>query len=161
MKFLSCVYRLESLGWCICRNATSDHPKCRVRPADCQGCRVREETLPEPAKMAAKMVAKKTPSQKSQEPPRELPRITSKGTLIYTRSGCEPPPCPPGYQRKSSDLNSDDAWILEPDKPLCKHTELKFGERGNCGYPRITCFCKLIGSFVGPRTCGICTRRNE
>ncbi len=91
----------------------------------------------------------------------ELPEITSLGTLIYPKTGWEVPPCPPGYQRRSSDSESDDAWILDPIRPLCKHLSLLVAEKGSCGYHRIKRRCCLIKSFIGPKTCDDCTYRED
>jgi hypothetical protein len=85
--------------------------------------------------------------------------ITPLGTLIYARTGWEPPPCPPGYRARSSDTESDDAWILDPDEPMCKHLTLSPADRGSCGYRRVAKRCGSIGAFVGARTCGTCPRR--
>jgi hypothetical protein len=102
-----------------------------------------------------------TPPETPQEPHIVSLTINPLGTLTYARTGWEPPPVPPGYQRKSSDLNSDAAWILDPLKPVCKHLELSPANVGPCGYPRIAHYCLKIKSFVGPRTCESCRLREE
>jgi hypothetical protein len=163
MKWLTCGFRLTSPGWCICRNERSEHPKKRVRPADCRVCRVRSEpkfspvtfpVMPLPSD-GVPAVPLPAPSETPQEPRTRLPEVTSLGTLIFQRTDWEPPPCPPGYHR----ADTETAWVLEPDIPMCEHLELGTGEIGSCGYPRLTRLCKLIESFVGPRTCVTCTKR--
>lgn len=156
MKFPICVYRLESPGWCICRNAASLFPKKRVHPKDCQECQVRVETgkvlIP-----VVKRVPNDIPPETPQEAHMALPEITPLGLLIFTRTQWEPPPQPPGYHRADTEA----AWVLEPDVPMCKHLELGSGPLGACGYPRLTRRCKLVQSFVGPTTCESCKKRDS
>lgn len=99
------------------------------------------------------------PSERLQEPHTRDVEITPLGTLIYARMGWEPPPCPPGYRSRSSDAESDDAWILDPIGEVCKHLELVPADTGACGYRRIARRCKLVESFIGPRTCMTCERK--
>lgn len=101
----------------------------------------------------------KIPPETLQKAHIEPPVITLDGTLIFAQTGWEPPPVVPGYQRKSSDLTSDDAWVLAPLEPICKHLELKVAERGSCGYHRIARKCKLVQSFIGQRTCTKCPKK--
>jgi hypothetical protein len=89
------------------------------------------------------------------------PEITPLGTLIYARTGWEAPPVPFGYRRKTSDLSNDDAWVLEPIHSVCKHLELVPAEVGACGYHRVAKRCLLVDSFVGPKTCEFCEKREE
>jgi hypothetical protein len=102
-----------------------------------------------------------TPPETPQEPHTASLTIDPLGTLTYARTGWEAPPCPPGYIRRSSDLDSDDAWILDPLKPLCKHLKLTPANVGACGYPRVARHCLKIKSFVGPRTCESCRVRGD
>ena len=152
VEFPICSFRIESPAWCICKNTLTKHHKKRVKQADCQDCRVR-------GKIVRKSVVTSIPLQTPQIAPIEPPVINPLGTLTYARTGWEPPPCPPDYHRRSSDLNSDGAWILEPAKPICKHLKLSVAERGACGYCRVKRHCGLVDSFIGPRTCGTCQRR--
>ncbi len=99
------------------------------------------------------------PPEKPQKPHMSGVEITPQGTLIYQRGGWEVPPIPPGYERRSSDPDSDDSWILDPVDAVCEHLELSPAEVGSCGYQRIKRRCKLIDSFVGPKTCGTCRRK--
>lgn len=138
------------INW-FCISTASLHHKKMVQASDCDVCLVRSG-----ASMPTRI-----PSQKPQEAHTEPLEITPLGTLIYQRSDWEPPPCPLGYHRKSIDLADDDAWVLEPNEPLCKHLELKPAERGSCGYYRIKRRCGLIKSYVGPRTCQTCEKREE
>jgi hypothetical protein len=155
MKWVDCVYRLESPGWCICRKS-----KQRVRPTDCRECHVTDKLDGQPVKADKKVVGEppnEIPSETPQEPHVRLPEITSLGTLIFTRTHWEPPPCPPGYHR----ADTPSMYVLEPDNPMCRHLELGTGEVGACGYPRLTRRCKLVDSFVGPMTCETCTKRGN
>ena len=156
MKFSVCVYRLESPGWCICRNAASPSPKKRVRPNDCQECQVRAETG-EVSVPRVKRMPNEIPPETSQGSHMGLPEITPLGALIFTRTHWEPPPCPLGYHR----ADTEETWVLEPDVPMCEHLELGTGDIGSCGYPRLTRCCQLIGSFVGPKTCETCVKRDS
>ncbi len=93
-------------------------------------------------------------SQKPQERHMEPPVITPLGTIIYHQTGWELPPVAPGYR-------TTDGWTLEPIDPICRHLELKPANIGACGYHRIARRCKLVDSFVGPKTCSICPRRES
>lgn len=154
MSFLVCSFRLESPGWSICRHPGSDHHNCRVRSTSCEGCLIRGGTALETVRSPPQ-----TPSQTPQEAHTGDPEIGPLGTLTYQRSGWEAPPCPPGYRARSSDQNDDDAWVLEPLEPICKHLELVPAETGSCGYRRVAKRCKLVQSFVSQRTCKTCPKK--
>ena len=162
MKFLTCLNCFESARKRICTNPDHIKYKRQVTPRICLRCKTteREEKLPrQEGKFQPKIERSGRPSEKPQEAHTEPPEITPLGTLIYARTGWEPPPCPPGYVRRSSDLESDDAYILDPIQTLCKHLSLLVAEKGSCGYHRIKRRCCLIKSYVGPTTCGDCTYR--
>jgi hypothetical protein len=144
-----CKHLIEnpSRTWNVCRNPKSVFHKKRVLSGRCAKCPLNELV--------------ETPSEKPQEAHTEPPEITPLGTLIYARTGWEPPPCPPGYVRRSSDLESDGAYILDPIRPLCKHLSLLVAEKGSCGYHRVKRRCCLIKSFVGPKTCDDCAYREN
>jgi hypothetical protein len=155
-----CVNRLEGSRKALC--LYPEHPlfKRPVRPEHCRECseNVRMVKI---AQVAASKASPGTPSERLQEPCGSDVEITPLGTLIYPRTGWEPPPCPPGYRSRSSDQNSDDAWILDPIDAVCEHLELVPADTGACGYRRVARRCKLIESFIGPRTCDTCTRRPD
>ena len=109
-----------------------------------------------------------SPNESSSVPPERLqkasgepPTITPDGTLIYDQTGWEPPSCPPGYQRKSDDASTPDAWVLEPRKPLCKHIKLNIGSPTSCGYRRVipTCTYKGKSSKIGMKKCPHCKNK--
>lgn len=148
--------------------------KLNINLTDCENCPMRSQNVPvrpkiiHPRQLTVKDQPEehipglaKAPSQTPQEARTEPPEITPLGSLVYPRTGWEPPPCPPGYQRKSDDPKSDDAWVLEPMGTACKHLQISFGEVGACGYPRVRRTCGKIQSFIGPTTCNNCRLREE
>lgn len=105
----------------------------KITPKDCLLCQ--EMEAPE--------------QQEPKEPPKEKPthgrpRILSDGTLAYPKRGWEPPPVPAGYQRKSNDLRSPDAWVFIPTLPPC---ELRVREiqYTPCGAAKLTYLCTRDG----------------
>jgi hypothetical protein len=95
------------------------------------------------------------PPQKPREAHMKPPAIAHEGVINYVRTSWEPPPTPPGYQRADTETE----WVLKPREKPCKHLELGFGGVGSCGYPRLTYKCQLVNSFVGPKTCKTCPKR--
>ena len=160
MKFVNCVNRLMSeQGRGICTNPDHIKYKRPVTPRNCLRCTTAErgEKSPHTGKFRPKI----EPSEKPQKAHTDPPEINPLGTLIYARTGWEPPPCPLGYIRRSSDVESDDAWVLDPIKVPCKHLSLLPAEVGGCGYHRIKRRCRIIKSFIGPKTCDDCTYRED
>ncbi len=88
-----------------------------------------------------KSESSRIPSERSRKGSGEPPTITPDGTLIYVKEGWEPPLCPPGYRRRSNDMESPDAWVLEPEEPLCRYIKIVIGESGSCGCRRVTPMC--------------------
>ena len=149
-----CSARLEGVQdgrvtMLICGHTASPHHKKIVSVENCNDCGVAS------GESRQTRIPPKTPQEAHTKPP----VITPLGTLIYQRSDWEPPPLPLGYHRQSIDLADDGAWVLEPDEPLCKHLELRAAEKGSCGYCRVKRRCRLIKSYVGPRTCQTCPKR--
>ncbi len=138
-------YRGHRVTKVICTR--KDHPmyKQMVNQETCENC--------------AQIKVAGIPPQRPQEAHMGDVEIGPLGTLIYTRTHWEPPPCPPGYRARSSDQNSNDAWILEPIDVVCKHLELVPSDTGACGYQRAAKRCKLVQSFIGQRSCSICPRK--
>ncbi len=158
MKFLACLNCLESAQTRkrICTNPNHIKYKRPVTPRNCLRCTTteREEKSPRQASVFRPEIK---PSEKPQKVHTEPPNITPLGTLIYPRIGWEPPPCLPGYTRKSEDLENPDAWVLEPIEPLCKHLNLVLGERGRCGYQSVKPTCVYKGSIeIKLKTCLKC-----
>jgi hypothetical protein len=73
------------------------------------------------------------------------PEILSDGTIVYEKTGWEPPTVLPGYKRKSDDLTHRDAWILVRIEPLCKHCTLVQVARTSCNCIRIIPTCTYNG----------------
>jgi len=156
MRKPECLNRLEGSRKAICLNSSLPTFKRPVKPKDCRECSEDTRLIKLPVSAASKPTSG-TPSETLQEAHTGLPEITPLGTLIFTRTHWEPPPCPPGYHRADTEA----AWVLKPDVPVCKYLELGSGEVGSCGYPRLTRHCQLVKSFVGPKTCETCTKRDS
>lgn len=73
------------------------------------------------------------------------PMVGKNGTLVYPRTGFEPPVVPEGYVRKSQDMRSADAWVFYPTWPACADRE-----QVNTVRP---CGCIKINSFCNSGTC--------
>ena len=154
---IPCLNRLEGNRHAICLHV--DHPfyKRKVGPKTCREC-------PESARLVKVLrstASAAIPSERPQEAHEGDVAISPLGTLIYTRTQWEAPPTPPGYRSRSSDAESDDAWILDPMDVVCRHLELVPADRGSCGYQRVARRCRLIDSFVGARTCMTCEKKEE
>lgn len=148
INILPCKKRLEGikdgqLMFFICNCPDAKEFKHRVTEDICNQCSSREgANQPVQRAMAEK------PSEKPSEGSGEPPTITPNGTLIYVKEGWQPPPCPPGYRRRSNDLKHKDAWILEPMKPPCKHIDLVIGEVAACGCHRVIPTCVYQGRLM-------------
>ena len=91
--------------------------------------------------------------------PRAKPKLGEGGSIIYKKEGWEPPPTPPGYRRKSNDLESDDAWVMVPEHPLCQHLKLVEVEKESCGCLRLIPTCKLDNETIQPGQCERCPNK--
>ena len=83
--------------------------------------------------------------------PRELPS----GELVYPKRGWEPPPVPDGYRRKTSNLQSSDAWTMVPVLSDCKH-RTKQVKYGSCGAAYFQYYCDLHAVEVTAKKCLRC-----
>ena len=155
MRKPKCVNRLEGSRKALCLNPAPPQFKRPVSRATCRKCAasVRE------VKVQSSKASPGASSERLQEAHTPPLTITPLGTLVYAQNGWEAPPCPPGYQLADSDEDDGKTWVLEPLDAVCKHLELKPAESGRCGYPRVSRRCKLIDSFVGPRTCVTCIKK--
>jgi hypothetical protein len=88
------------------------------------------------------------------------PRLLNDGTIAYPKRGWEPPAIPAGYERKSNDLRSADAWIFIPIIKPCKHRQrhLTFSP---CGNAKIVWVCGPTGRCVETTRCSTCEDRVE
>lgn len=158
-----CLNRLESSqGKGFCTHLDHLKYKQRVTPLTCLRCTVFDREVLSPRQAGRPFTGlSEIPSETPPVAPREPPEITPLGTLKYVRSGWEPPPCPPGYVRRSSDLQSDDAYVLDPIRTPCEYLYLTPAEVGNCGYHRVKRWCRSIKSYVGSKTCETCRKRED
>ncbi len=151
---IKCGNRLEAksgghIVMYICHN--EEHPAYKriVKPWTCNECSeiMRTGIPPETLKKGSG-----TP-----------PVIDPDGTLTYSSMGWEPPPCPPGYRRKSDDLESQDAWVLEPTEPLCKYIKLVLGRGTSCRCRRVipTCVYEGKSSKTDSQTCPQCDHKES
>lgn len=83
------------------------------------------------------------------------PRILEDGTMIYEKVGFEPPSLPPGYKRKSDDPHSEDAWVLVPLWPSCKHRE-SIWQPAPCGCMGLLTFCTKLNQSAPYERCKGC-----
>jgi len=134
-----------------------NNPTHQVNYNDCLKCSVVDHSNTISVSLGESTII---PPKKSQETHVELLEITSNGTLKYARKGWEPPSIPPGYKRKSSDLNNDDAWILVP-QIKCKHLKLNQLPVGGCGCIRIELTCTYNDHFIKihEHTCTTCKHK--
>jgi len=162
ISILPCKTRLEGVKGsdiifllCHCK----EHPSYKQRVTDdiCNKCHLRVGTDQPEDRI---MVSKPEPPRKGSGEP---PTITPDGTLIYVQRGWQPPPCPPGYRRRSNNLKTPDAWVLEPLKPLCDHLRLVIGEQGACLCRRVVPTCVYQGRSlkVTSQTCQTCQTCKE
>lgn len=91
-----------------------------------------------------------------------IPETLESGEIVYKRIGWEPPPCPEGYERKSDDPNSDDAWRFVSKWKPCIHRKAKSIMRENCACRTFVQECDLkSGAQVSIAICQLCERRVE
>jgi len=91
-----------------------------------------------------------------------IPETLVSGEIVYKRIGWEPPPCPEGYERKSDDPQSDDAWRFVSQWKPCIHRQKKTIPRENCNCATIVQECDLKnGTRVSIAVCRECPLREE
>lgn len=134
--------------------------KRRVTTDDCLACQAMTPSVPRPTSSPTPedAIGLVNPHEEHADAPDAsqvdekgspaVPTVHPDGSLVYEKEGWEPPPCPPGYHRKSEDLKSDDAWILLRDEPLCKHAILRQVHRASCSCIRIIPTCQYNGQSV-------------
>lgn len=71
------------------------------------------------------------------------PKIMEDGSLVYPRTGFEPPVVPEGYYRKSDNIRDDGAWTFIPLWPPC-------GDRSTANTVR-SCGCVQINAMCGSK----------
>lgn len=76
------------------------------------------------------------------------PRVHKDGTIVYPKKGWEPPPVPDGYERKTTNLKSSDAWTFVPKFANCKYRVLVEGKSMSCGCMAMILHCKRTGELV-------------
>ena len=131
--------------------------KRRIAYDQCQGCLEGEDPDPTLRESSLKTTIRDPRTEGGAVVPEESdtdtrPNILDNGTIVYARVGWEPPPVPPGYQRKSHDLTSDDAWVLVRKEPLCQHCSLLRIRRENCNCLRIVPTCTYQGKSENLRS---------
>ena len=97
----------------------------------CDACPLRIETDIRPPGYRERMVG----SRDFQEP-----KVLPDGTMIYPKTGWEPPLCPEGYKRKNEDPRSEDAWVFVPVWPECSARKT-VNTIQNCGCVKINSLC--------------------
>lgn len=91
------------------------------------------------------------------------PKLMEDGSLVYPRTGWEPPRVPEGYNRKSDDPKSDDAWVFLPEWPPCVDREMA-NTVLPCGCIKMNAICASLvsgkhGSRVSVDLCRQCPVR--
>lgn len=141
---IDCAHAYEIVGIrTICRNRDCPHLLKAVTRYECGGCLHKKEGAP--------VVAGQTPTH-------SRPRLLPDGVIAFPKRGWEPPAVPDGYQRKSEDLRSPDAWIFLPVLAACKH-RVRSIEYSPCGNARVNFTCQLSGCRV-ITYCNTCENRD-
>lgn len=81
------------------------------------------------------------------------------GSIVYEKTGWEPPTIPKGYRRKSDDVTQVDAWTLVLVRPLCKHCELTSTRTSSCFCLTPIYTCTRKGETVQLDECETCRHR--
>jgi len=76
------------------------------------------------------------------------PRVHKDGTIVYPKKGWEPPPVPDGYERKTTNLKSPDAWTFLPKFANCEHRVPVEGKAQSCGCMAMILHCNRTGKLV-------------
>lgn len=128
-----CVERYHSIvqqpNGCIQITMACNHPEAATygQPVDCgtcEGC---------PLRATIKVLRTK---QRPAVRDFQQPTIMEDGTLIYPKTGWEPPVCPDGYNRKVDNL-----WAFEPMWQPCVHRAFDNNVRP-CGCVSINALCR-------------------
>jgi hypothetical protein len=139
IEILPCTQRLEArkdghtIAF-ICHNGQVASYKKRVEPETCAQCSVRDGSA----------TAEKRTVNPSTTHAR--PRLLDGGVIAYPKRGWEPPPVPDGYQRKSQNLQSPDAWIFIPILPACDQRTRNITYSA-CGAAQVTYRCEQHGEI--------------
>lgn len=162
MKYLPCIRRqdivyLDLDGTKVlkqrCTHQSSAHYGTDVSVAICEACPVR--VIPELRHLVPNLPVTARDF--------EEPKIKPDGTIVYPRTGLEPPVVPGGYKRKSDDIRADDAWVFVPLWSPCVDRGMANKVRP-CGCIEVYQFCMSnkvtpYGQRVEPDTCEACTVR--
>ena len=136
-----------------CAHQVSTHFGTDVSIDDCASCPVR--VVPELRHLAQN---RSTINRDFLEP-----KIMSDGSIVYPKTGFEPPVCPQGYKRKSDAVRSDDAWVFIPLWLPCADRAMANRVR-RCGCVNVYKFCLSLesgisGQAVTPEICENCHAR--
>jgi hypothetical protein len=126
-----------------------------VTPDHCKACVLRV-----PKKEHADKTANRPTIRDFQEP-----KLMDDGSLVYPRTGWEPPKVPEGYRRKSDDIRSSDAWVFIPEWPGCVDRVMS-NTVSACGCVHINAFCgsktaENKGKQINVNACVGCPHRRE
>jgi hypothetical protein len=131
------------------RDAGKWFGKRQVSTEECLRCTLREPERPSQPDFKVDHVERPIgelgPPPEASGPPPKPPLIQGDGTIVYQKSGWEPPSVPPGYRRKTDDLKHPDAWVMVLETPLCKHCVLKQTKREACNCIRVVPTCTYRG----------------
>lgn len=129
-----------------------------VSAADCLACTDREPP------MGVEELARFVSVEALPEVVDEAPAVLPDGTIVFRRppGSTAPPPVPAGYRRRSSDITSDDAWILVPDFDPCRYFRLIETRAEDCDCIRLQPRCvRDSGSELAKDTCAACPHREQ
>lgn len=143
-EYLPCVKRnslqiIDKLGTVStaqqCGHAASERSTQVVIPEDCRGCVLRV-----PDRQGPPRGPKEAPAQKLTVRDFKEPKFMPDGSLVYPRTGWEPPKVPEGYRRKNDDPRSPDAWVFLPNWPPCVD-RVMYNKLSSCGCVHIHARC--------------------
>ena len=129
-----CVERFYSLmqkpNGCMQVTMACNHPEAATygKQVDCKTC--------EGCPLRAIIKIHRTMQPRPPVSDFEQPTIKADGTLVYTKTGWEPPVCPDGYNRKIDNL-----WAFEPMWQPCVHRAFDNNVRP-CGCVSINALCR-------------------
>lgn len=165
MDWLPCVKRQKVVM--LARDGSSEtQHRCTHRanmlfgtavcPDDCAGC---------PLRMFTKEIRPDDFHESPADESRDFgqPVKLQNGTLIYPKTGWEPPSAPEGYARVSDDPKSPEAWIFVPLWPDCQDREMTNTVK-SCGCLKITAMCAssvaaTYGQKIDVAACKACPHR--